>query len=419
MQILAPVTRKIAWRYLWAKRAEAFIRIVTSMSILGVAVGVAVLVMVMAVMTGFEYELRSKILQTDSHVVVRRVGGPIPSWREVQTKIQSVAGLRSVVPFTVNQALLRTDENTVGLLVRGIDPAGDGGRQLQGFLDPGVNASVVLETVPDEEGVQLPALVIGRDLARTHGILTGQRVSLLSSHVASSPFGLMPRFKRFEVSSIYSSGLTGYESALAYMNLRDAQSFFRLGDTVTGFEVRVVDENAAPAIARQILDALGGVGSGMFAQDWTESNRPLWEAIKLEKRVYFLVLLLIIVMASFSIISTLVMIVLEKRKDIAILRTLGASAGSIRAVFQLQGAVIGGVGTAAGLLLGYAGCVALRTYGFPLDEKVFQMSQLPVRILPLNFVLVGVSAFLICVVATLYPSARASRVHPVDVLRYE
>ena len=419
MQILAPVTRKIAWRYLWAKRAEAFIRIVTVMSVLGVAVGVAVLVMVMAVMTGFEHELRSKILQTDSHVVVRRVGGPVADWRTVQAKIEAVPGLRSVVPFTMSQALLRTDESTVGLLVRGIDPAGDGGLQLQGFLDPGVSPQSAFETSPDEDGVQLPALVVGRDLARTHGMLTGQRISLLSSHVASSPFGLMPRFKRFQVSSIYSSGLTGYESALAYMKLADAQGFFRLGDTVSGFEVRVADEDAAPRIAKQILEALGGVGSGMYAQDWTETNRPLWEAIKLEKRVYFLVLLLIIVMASFSIISTLVMIVLEKRKDIAILRTLGAPARCIRAVFQLQGAVIGGVGTLAGLLLGYVGCVALQTYGFPLDEKVFQMSQLPVRLLPFNFFIVGVSAFAICVVATLYPAARASRVHPVEVLRYE
>jgi len=390
------------------------------MSILGVSIGVAVLVMVMAVMTGFEFELREKILQTDSHVVVRRIGGPIAAWQQMRDTIAGVPDVTSVVPFTISQALLRTDENTVGLLVRGIDPQGDGGKQLQSFLDADRKVEQVLQTIPDEDdGVALASLVIGRDLARTHGILAGQRVSLLSSHVASSPFGLMPRFRRFHVTAIYSSGLTGYESALAYMNLPDAQVFFRLGDTVSGFEVRVRTEDDAPLVAKKILDALGGVGSGMYAQDWTETNRPLWEAIRLEKRVYFLVLLLIIVMASFSIISTLVMIVLEKRKDIAVLRTLGAPARSIRAVFQLQGAVIGGVGTLLGMLLGYAGCVALQTYGFPLDEKVFQMSQLPVRILPMNVALVGVSAFVICFLATLYPAARASRVQPVEVLRYE
>jgi lipoprotein-releasing system permease protein len=221
------------------------------------------------------------------------------------------------------------------------------------------------------------------------------------------------------VVGIYNSGLVEYESGVAYVSLEEAQKFFGMKDAVSGLEVRVADINAAPAVARQILDRLGGVGAGFTVSDWTATNKPLWDALQLEKRVYFIVLLLIIVMASFSIITTLIMIVLEKRKDIAVMKTLGASTKSVGRIFRIQGAVIGGLGTGIGLLLGFLGCVILKRYGFPLDERIFQMSTLPIKIDWQNFAAVGVAAFLICFFATVYPARRAARLEPSDVLRYD
>jgi len=210
-----------------------------------------------------------------------------------------------------------------------------------------------------------------------------------------------------------------YENGVAYLSLEEAQRFFEMSDAVSGLEVRVFDVDAAPRIAREVLASIGGMSSGFTASDWTSTNKPLWDAIQLEKRVYFIVLLLIIVMASFSIITTLVMIVLEKRKDIAVMKTMGASTASVARIFRIQGAVIGGLGTCAGLLLGFLGCLALREYGFPLDERIFQMSKLPIRMELLNFVWVGAAAFLICFFATVYPARRAARLEPSEVLRYD
>lgn len=420
-------SRKIALRYLWSRRGEAFITIITVISVLGVAIGVMVLNVVMAVMTGFEHELREKIVGTTSHIVVRRLNGRINEWRDASDTISGIKGVSSVSAFTYHQALLRTDSGTTGMLVRGIEQGSSAETQLARYTDgQGAVAALfapppVLVSGPEgtQEPVSLPGLVIGRELARSLGLNVGDPVSLLSPNVSSTPFGLMPKYRRFVVAAIYQSGLVEYENGLAYADLASAQKFFGMGEAVSGLEVRVRDIEESPQIAKRIVDRLGGLSSGFYAQDWTETNRPLWDAMRLEKKVYFIVLLLIIVMASFSIISTLIMIVLEKRKDIAVLKTMGASTKSIGRIFRFQGAVIGGLGTVLGLIAGYAGCIALRTYGFPLDERIFQMSTVPVRIDPWNFAMVGASAFAICFLATIYPARRATSVEPSDVLRYE
>ena len=382
--------------------------------------------MVMSVMTGFQHELREKILGANSHIVVRPVGGRIGNWHHFQETIRGVRGVESVSAYTYNQALLRTESSATGLLVRGIEAGSAAAQQLQSYIGASQSVQDLLkpqrpggERMADGEPAELPPLIVGHELTRSFGVYAGSAVSLLSPSVSSSPFGLVPRFRRFAVTGTYRSGLVEYESGLAYTDIESAQRFFQLGDAISGFEVRVKRIDDAPPVARSILDALGGVGSGFYVQDWTETNKPLWDAIALEKRVYFIVLLLIIVMASFSIITTLVMIVLEKRGDIAVLRTLGASSGDISNVFRIQGAIIGGAGVLFGLLGGLVGCVALKKYGFPLNEKVFQMSELPVQIDPLNFLIVGASAFVICFLATLYPARRASALHPTELLRHE
>lgn len=420
-------SKRIALRYLWAKRPEAFISILSIISVLGVAIGVIVLNVVMAVMTGFEHELREKIVGANSHVVVRRTVGRIDEWEAVSARIQSVADVQSVSPFTYHQALVRTDSGASGVLVRGVLKGSSAADQVRSYVgrqetfDNLFSAPAVIthDETGQEQSAQLPGLLVGRELAQSLGLFPGSSVSILTPTMTSTPFGLVPRFRRFLVVGHYSSGLVGYESELAYASLPDAQAFFGMGNSVSGLEVRVADIDKAPQVARAILDQLGGLGEGFLVQDWTETNKALWDALRLEKKVYFIVLLLIVVMASFSIVSTLVMIVLEKRKDIAVLMTLGASSKNIARIFWIQGAAIGLVGTILGLVGGVAGCILLREYGFPLDERIFQMSQVPVRIEPINFVVTGVCAFFICLLATIYPARRASSLQPVDVLRYE
>lgn len=421
-------SRRVARRYLWSKRSEAFISIITSVSIFGVAIGVMVLTMVMAIMTGFEHELRDKIIGTNSHIVIRRISGQISGWRQVIAEVQAVAGVQSVSPFTYHQALIRVGDTSTGLLLRGIEPKSPGAAQLEGYLEVGQSIDALF-TPPstavfsqDQDGeaiVQLPGVAIGRELSRSLGVHIGTPVSLLAPSVSSTPFGLIPKFKRFVVTNSYRSGLLDYESGLAYIALPEAQRFFKMGDSVSGLEVRVGEIDAAPRIAAEIMAKVGSQIPGLYAQDWTETNKPLWDAIKLEKKAYFIVLLLIIVMASFSIVTTLVMMVLEKRRDVAIMKTLGATTGSIANIFRIQGAIIGAFGTVLGLVLGWAGSVALAEYGFPLDEKIFQMSALPVELDWRNFVAVGVSAFMICLLATIYPARRASRLEPIEALRHE
>lgn len=453
--------RRIALRYLWSRRGEAFITIITVISVVGVAIGVMVLNVVMGVMTGFEAELREKILSANSHIVVRRVGGRLSPWRAASEKVSAVPGVLSVSAFTHHQALLKTEGGSVGLLVRGVqegsaaaeelaralsdpaqirhlfhpprfNPAASGPRAEGGAPmevgDTGAGSAGAANgagnTAEDgyaheSAGTALPGLVIGRELSRTVGLVAGAPVMLLSPQMGSSPFGLIPRFRRFVVSGVYRSGLIEYESGLAYARLEDAQEFFGMGSSVSGFEVRVQDVDTAPTIAKRVLESLGGIGSGYVVQDWTETNRPLWEALRLEKKVYFIVLLLIIVMASFSIVTTLIMVVLEKRRDVAVLMTMGATSSDIGRIFRTMGGAIGLLGTSLGLLLGYVSCLLLQKYGFPIDERIFQMSTLPIRIEGINFLVSGVVAFLICYLATIYPARRASRLHPSEILRYE
>lgn len=421
-------SRKIALRYLWSKRSEAFISIITVVSVIGVAIGVMVLNIVMAVMTGFEHELRDKIVGTDSHIVINGAGGAgIWGWRDTSEKIKKVTGVVSVSPFTYHQVLIRSETRAAGVLIRGIEKGSASADQVARYIPPGrsldslfnpSSISVTLATGEETEAT-LPGILVGRSLAQSLGVFAQTPVSVLSPQVTSTPFGLVPSFRRFVVIGAYSSDLVEYESGIAYVSLEEAQKFFDMQGGVTGLEVRVRDINQAPQIAKNILESLGGVDSGLTARDWTVTNKPLWDAIQLEKRVYFIVLLLIIVMASFSIVTTLIMIVLEKRKDIAVMKTLGASTPSIGRIFRIQGAVIGGLGTIVGLLLGFLGCWALKTFGFPIDPRIFQMSTLPIYIDPTNFAVTGIAAFLICFFATVYPARRAASLEPSEVLRYD
>jgi lipoprotein-releasing system permease protein len=385
-----------------------------------------VLNIVMSIMTGFEHELREKIVGTNSHIVVRSLSGRIRDWQKLSDEIRELSGIVSVAPYSYHQGLIRNGNRSGGVLVRGILPEGSAAEQLSSYLkalpiNGGSTASDLLTSSRAGGGdrARIPPMIIGAELQRTLGVLVGDVVSVLSPQVTSTPFGLVPRYRRFLVTGVYSSGLIEYESSLVYVNLSDAQRFFELGRDVSGIEIRIDDIFQAPRIAEGMKDLLLRPNQALYAQDWTITNKPLWDALGLEKRVYFIVLLLIIVMASFSVVTTLIMIVLEKRRDIAVLRTMGASSRAIGKIFQIQGSVIGGVGTVVGSLLGLTGCLLLRHFGFPLDQKIFPVSEVPVHMDPLNFFIIALSAFGICFVATLYPAYRASRVDPGQGLRAE
>ena len=417
----------LALRYLRSKRKEVFISIITIISVLGVAVSVVVLNIVLSVMTGFEEELQSKLLDASAHIIIRQYGGEMEDAKAVMEKVKKVPEVVAAFPFTMNQALISNDSGARGVLIRGVadlpEPREKLGKLLgdQKAVDVLFHPPKIRVERPDGESneVRLPALIVGKALRDKLGLLPGTPVSLLSPQMSSSPQGLVPKMKRFLVVDSYASGLVEYESGLAYASMEDAQAFFGLGSTVSGLEVTVSDLMRAKLVSTSILSALGGSNAPYSATDWTEPNKPLWDAIRLEKRVYFIVLLLLILVASFSIVSTLIMVVMEKSRDIAILKTMGASDSKILRVFILQGAIIGVSGIILGTILGYLGCVGLRVYGFPLDEAVFSLRQVPVHMKIENFIAVAIAAFFITVFAGVYPARRAARLRPADALRFE
>lgn len=414
----------VAFRYLRSKRKEVFISIITVISVLSVAISVMVLDIVLAVMTGFETELKNKLLDANPHIVVRQLGGELQEWAELRKQLASEEKVLHAFPYTYNQALISTDRGAQGLIVRGVANE-DGAKTRLDELLGHENASEALFANPpvsivgpegETREVNLPPLIIGAALSKRLGLAPGSLVTLLAPKMGVGPQGLTPRYQRFVVRDIYRSGLVEYEAGVAYTTISSAQRFFGLKKEVTGLELVVEDVMAAPALSTELARLVTGP---YYFSDWTQRNQALWDAIKLEKRVYFIVLLLLVLVASFSVVSTLVMVVMEKGKDIAILKTMGASDRSVLSVFLLQGVVIGAVGTVLGSALGYLGCLALKQYGFPIDPTVFSMDTVPVRINAGNFALVAGSAFFITSLAGIYPAARAARLSPAAVLRYE
>lgn len=419
--------RFIALRYLRSKRKEVFISIITIISVIGVAVSVMVLDIVLSVMTGFEEELQSKLIDAGAHITVRHYGGDIYEYADIIKKITAVDSVVSATPFTYNQALITTAAGARGLLIRGVANEPGSREKLakllhdQSQIERLFTPQMIDVERPDGvmDQVKLPPLIVGKALRDRMSVYVDSPVTIISPELGNSPQGLVPKVKRFLVVGIYSSGLLEYEAGLAYTSLDEAQRFFSLGNSISGVDVTVKDMFQAKAVGERIIEALGGAESQLYATDWTEPNKPLWEAMKLEKQLYFIVLLLLILIASVSIVNTLVMVVMEKSRDIAILKSMGASDRSVLLVFVFQGAVIGIAGIVLGTLLGYLGCVGLREFGFPLNPAVFSVDQVPVRMIPSNFVVVAISAFFITLSAGLYPAFRAARLRPAEVLRFE
>jgi len=414
----------VGLRYLRARR-RSFLSLISLISLLGVTIGVATLDIVLAVMTGFEQDLRDKILGMNPHIVVVSYAGPVDGDPAIVDRIRKVPGVAAAAPFIYGQAMLAVGRSAAGVAVRGIDPKAAGAvvdleRHLKtGTLDElAVPHAVTL--APDEGGgrVELPGLVLGGELARQLGVVAGEVVSVISPLGTPGPAGMVPRIKRFVLVGVFESGMFDYDTQLAYMSLDDAQRFFDLKGSVTGIEVRVRDVYDARRVARAIEAELGGFP--YRARDWMEVNRNLFSALKLEKVVYGIVLCLIVVVAAFNILATLTMVVKEKRRDIAVLKSMGGSSASIGRIFILNGAVIGVAGTLLGNVLGLIGCWLLARYQFiELPKDVFLVTTLPVRVDPLNVAVVAGVSVAICVIAALSPARRAASLVPVEVIRYE
>jgi lipoprotein-releasing system permease protein len=415
----------VGLRYLRARRRVAFLSLISLISLLGVTIGVATLNIVLAVMTGFELDLRDKILGMNPHIVVVSYGGAVPADPALVERVRGVPGVMAAGPFVYGQAMLTVGRSATGIVVRGVEPQAasavvDVERHLLSGSFAGLATTHAVTLGPEEGGgrVELPGILVGAELARQLGVATGDVVSVVSPLGTPGPGGMVPRIKRFVLAGVFDSGMFDYDTTLAYMALPDAQRFFDLKDGVSGIEVRVADVYGARDVARRIEEVLGGFP--YRARDWMEVNRNLFSALKLEKVVYGIVLCLIVVVAAFNILATLTMVVKEKRRDIAVLKSMGASSPSIGRIFILNGAVIGIAGTLLGNLLGLAGCWVLARYQFiELPKDVFLVTTLPVRVDPVNFLVVAAVSIAICIVAAVSPARRAASLVPVEVIRYE
>jgi lipoprotein-releasing system permease protein len=421
----------VGLRYLRAKRSEAFISLITMISIVGVMIGVMTLNIVLAVMTGFEEDLRDRILGFNPHIVLVSYAGTITNPDEVVRKVRDTPGVAAAAPLVYSQVMLSSGQSVSGVVVRGVPPdMEEAVVDVKAHLTSGSLAGLGAPfEVPiegtDKDGdhdgrpdtTTLTGVILGGELAKQLGLAVGDPVSVVSPLGTASPVGPIPKMKRFVLAGTFDSGMYDYDSGLLYMGLADAQKFFGLGAAITGVEIRVNDLYEAEQVARRIEQTLG---TPFRARDWMEVNRNLFLAFKLEKVVYFIVLTLIVLVAAFNIVATLIMVVMEKRKDIAILKSMGATDRSIARIFMLKGLIIGFVGTLLGVIGGYAGCWLLRRYQFvELPKDVFYVSTLPVRVYGENFATVALVSVVICLLATIYPARQAAGLAPVEVIRYE
>ena len=408
----------VGLRYLRARRSERFISLLTVIAVLGVMISVVTLNVVIAVMSGFEEVLRDRLLGLNSHILLVKPASYLTGYEGLARRLERREDVTAAAPSLNGQIILTSGNRVSGAVVRGIDP-NRSHVEIDEYLKQGTLRDLTLRTPVQVDGrdLTLPGIIIGDRLAEQLRVDRGDPVQAVSPVGSPTAVGIIPRIRRFAVAGIFDSGMREYDSGLVFMGLGDAQGFFGVADVATSIEITVADAAHARSIADRIQEA---VGSGYRVEDWTRLWPNLFAALRLEKTVYFLVLLLMVLIAAFNIVSTLIMVVMEKRKDIAVLRSLGASRGGVRWIFLLNGWIIGAVGTLLGVVLGYLLARLIQTYQFiELPDDVFLVSTVPVSISPLYFALVGLASLAICCLASIYPARQAAKLHPVDVIRYE
>jgi lipoprotein-releasing system permease protein len=417
----------VGLRYLRAKRRNRTISLNTVVSIAGITLGVAALIGTVGIMTGFKEDIQAKILGTTAHIIVQdRMKDGMSDYDPVTKQVATVPGVVAATPFVLKQVLLTTQTGVQGIVIRGIDPQREGTvTELAKNLSAGqladLSRPVKVKQPPADDPTgqpvetEKPGIILGKELALRLGVFVGDTVNVVSPVGPISAIGMVPKIRTFAVVALFQSGMYEYDSSLAYIDLAEAQKFFNMGQTVTGIEIKVTDVFRAAETARSVEQSLG---FAYGARDWMQMNRNLFSALKLEKTMMFLLLVLITIVASFNIVSTLTMIVTEKQKEIAILKAMGATRKSIRRIFMLNGLIIGLSGTAIGIPLGYAFLWLIQTF-WTFDPTVYYISRIPVHVQAMDVCLVAGSAIVISFAATVYPSLQAAKLEPVAALRYE
>jgi lipoprotein-releasing system permease protein len=410
----------IGTRYLRSAHRSGFVSFVAFMSVAGLALGVAVLIVVMSVLNGFETELRNRMLTVTSHATITGIEGVIPNWRKAQADAAAMPNVAAVVPFIEARGLLANRQRVAGAAVRGILPE----EEVRAVgLDARMTQGRFADLAPGKFRI-----ILGSALAKELDVGVGDKVVLMAPEGTATPAGLMPRTRRFTVSGIFDSGMYEYDRGLALLHMQDAARLYRFGDSVSGLRLSLVDPFQAPQTVRQVATGIDYDGGGYFVSDWTRDHAVFFRSIELTKSLMFFIQLIMVVVAAINLVATLVMIVKEKQTDIAILRTMGAAPTNVLRMFLVQGAIIGFVGTAVGAFLGWVLSLNVTrvVHGLEnvlglkfLDASVYLMSDLPSEVRISDVLTVSGITLALAALATIYPAWRAARTLPAEALRHE
>ncbi|MCK5695386.1 MAG: lipoprotein-releasing ABC transporter permease subunit [Desulfobacula sp.] len=400
----------IAGKYLKAKRKEGFISLISFLSVAGVTVGVMALVVVIAVMTGAETDFRKRILGLEPHILVMNYSGKFDNYSHILSDLDKREQIIGISPILFAQAMIRSQQSFSGVMVRGIDPE-KGFSLVKGFTAEQLKKVLCKGT---KNGV-LPGIVLGQGLANSVGAIKGDKIILMSPNGFIAPMDHIPSMKRFVVTDTFDSGMYEYDSALAYVHLKEAQRLTNVKNKISAIGIWIDDVFNVKSVKDNLSDILS---YPFYLRDWMDINKSLFSALKLEKTAMFIILTLIILVAAFNIASALIMMVMEKTKDIAVLKAMGATNKTIRRIFILKGMIIGLLGTFIGTISGIVICFILKRYDFIQLPDAYPFSTLPVQLEYFDVLAIAVSAIIICFFSTLYPSYKASKMDPVEALRY-
>ena len=410
----------VGMRYTRAKRRNHFISFISLTSMVGIGLGVAALIVVLSVMNGFQEELRSRILGVASHLQITGANNVLADWQRVSSKVQTAKHVTGTAPYIMAQGMLSNGQAVQGAIVRGVLPSEEG---KVSDLAAHMRAGQLADLKADEFGI-----VLGAELAQSLGVVLGDKVVLMAPQGQFTPTGVVPRIKQFTVVGLFQIGMYEYDAGLALINIDDAAKLYRMGDNVSGVRLKLDDLFLAPKISTDLAVVLSNESQALFLTDWTQEHANFFRAIQMEKRVMFIILALIVAVAAFNIVSTLVMAVTDKRADIAIMRTFGASPSSIMAIFIVQGALIGMIGTVVGAFFGALIALNISTI-VPFIEHLFHVqflakdiyyiSELPSHLLWGDVITIVILSFFLSLIATLYPSWKASKMNPAEALRYD
>jgi len=402
-----------------AKQKQTFISLITILSIAGITIGVMALIIVIAVMSGAESEFKSRILGVEPHIMVMHHGKTFTNYQQIIKDIEKINGVKTVSPYVLSQVMLRSSSSVSGSVLRGIDPESEA----QEIKNLNKNFLKQKLAINHDAGLSdfTPGIILGKELARNLGVMENDIIYLISPRGMLAPVGHIPATKRFKVTGVFESGMYEYDTSLAYVHLKNAQSIMHMGDSVTSIGVRINDVYKAANIAENITTKLNQRYKTIsyWSRDWMQMNSNLFSALKLEKKAMFIILTLIVLVAAFNIASSLIMMVMGKTKDIAILKAMGATNKNIGKIFVFRGMIIGLTGTILGLCLGLTGCVLLKHYKFiKLPGDVYYFTTLPVKLEALDVFVIVAAAMIISWLATLYPARQASKLNPVEAIRY-